>query len=190
MMLRPGQEIAAGAKKGKAAFAAVWPGNAGSFPESQDQSMVKDVNFSWKVLRSAESRFLLWKAGLLAVAALAAAGCSHPTNQKTIQTQQNSGLTVTMTTVPSPPHSGDDTIDLDVTTTATGLPLEGANITATADMLAPKIAGSQVSGRSRGNGRYEVPVRLGIAAKYDVHVQIVQQGQAPVDFVFPIEAWQ
>jgi hypothetical protein len=139
---------------------------------------------------------------LAALSLLLAAGCSHPTNQKLTQTQQNGGLTVTMSVIPDStganennagagaPHSGDNTVVLDITTTATGLPVEGANITATADMLAPKIAGLQVSGRSRGNGRYEVPIRLGIAAKYDVHVQVVQQGRSPVDFVFPIEAWQ
>jgi len=134
-------------------------------------------------------------AGLAAFFLAFAAGCSHPTGQKTIQTQTVSGISVTMTnegstSVEAPPHSGDNVVVLDITDTATGQALNGANITATADMLAPRIAGQAVSGRSKGRGRYEVPIRLGIAAKYDLRVDVTPRGKSTVNFVFPIEAWQ
>ena len=130
-----------------------------------------------------------------AFALFATVGCSHPAEQKPTQTQVSSGLSVTMTTVgatsaTAPPHSGDNVVTLDIADAASGQPVDGANITATADMLAPRIAGQAVSGRSKGRGRYEVPIRLGIAAKYDLRVDVTPRGQPTVSFVFPIEAWQ
>ena len=90
----------------------------------------------------------------------------------------------------SPPHTGDDTLNLTLTDAA-GAPVGDANVTATPDMLAPREPGQSNSGRAQGNGLYQVPMRLPIATQYDVQVQIEQRnGQPPVTVSFPLEATQ
>jgi len=144
-----------------------------------------------------------WYCAVWIVLLVLPGGCSRPKNQKTTQTQTQSGIAVTATTVPNvetpgnttvaapgPPHSGDNTVELDITDVSTNRPMNDATVYVTPNMVAPRLAGQQVSGRYRGNGRYEAPIRLGIAAKYNLVVQVVPHGKQAVSFTFPIEAWQ
>ena len=128
--------------------------------------------------------------GLLLAAALLA-GCSPKAAPSVMPaTQRVGGLTVQMTTTPTPPHTGDDTLNLTVADAA-GAPVGDANVTATPNMLAPRMPGESNSGRAQGNGLYQIPMRLPIATKYEVDVQIQQRnGQPPVLVSFPLEATQ
>ena len=129
--------------------------------------------------------------GLLLAAALLAGCAPKATPSVRPATQTVGGLTVQMTvTAPAPPHTGDDTLNLTITSAA-GAPVGDANVTATPDMLAPREPGQSNSGRAQGNGLYQVPMRLPIATRYDVEVQIQQRdGQPPVTVSFPLEAAQ
>ena len=131
-----------------------------------------------------------WTAGAVAAALLA--GCSpRAAPPAAPSTQTAGGLTVQMTTTPAPPHTGDDTLNLILTDSANGTPVGDANVTATTDMLSPREPGQSNSGRAQGNGLYQVPMRLPIATKYEVQVQIERRGgQPPVSVMFPLEATQ
>ncbi len=120
-----------------------------------------------------------------------AAGCAHPAAPPAASlAQTQDGLRVSLSTVPAPPHTGDDTLLLTLTDVATGAPVGNANVTASAEALAPRLPGALVSGRAQGNGAYQVPVRLSIATRYAVQVQIERPGRAPASFTFPLEAAQ
>ena len=130
--------------------------------------------------------------GIYAVAlcapALLLAGCSHPTvpvlAHKTI-----GDLAVTFTADP-PPHVGDNTFTVTLADAAAHTPVGNANITATPEMLSHSGTGSPSSGRSQGNGLYTIPVRLGIATRYDISLHIERPGEAAADVSFPVEAAQ
>jgi hypothetical protein len=116
-------------------------------------------------------------------------GCNRPAPTPAKPSAQTAGgMTITLTTLPSPPHSGDDTLVVTLNDAQTNMPVGNANVTATATMLAPRTSGAAVSGRSQGNGVYNVPVQLGIATRYEVKLHIERTGQPPVDVLFPIEA--
>ena len=135
---------------------------------------------------------------LILSAVLMLAGCSpKPGAPVKPATQTASGLTIQMTVTPAPPltgsapHTGDDTLNLTLTDSATGAPVGDANVTATPNMLAPREPGQSNSGRAQGNGVYEVPLRLPIATQYDLQVEITRrEGQPPVTVSFPFEATQ
>jgi hypothetical protein len=114
-----------------------------------------------------------------AVLILVSAGCSKSTQSQQVLTQTSGDLTVQFT--------GEDTAV--VTVTSNGQPVDDANVLATANMRAPKLAGSPASGRFEGNGQYNVPLRL-VATTYDVDVKIVRLNKPAVELTFPVEAWQ
>jgi len=121
---------------------------------------------------------------------LVAAGCSKSTQSQQVLTQTSGDLTVQFTVMGAnggPAHSGEDTAV--VTVTSNGQPVDDANVLATANMKAPKLAGSPASGRFEGNGQYNVPLRL-VATTYDVDVKIVRLNKPAVELTFPVEAWQ
>ncbi|BDI30686.1 hypothetical protein CCAX7_27370 [Capsulimonas corticalis] len=124
----------------------------------------------------------------LACAALLA-GCSKPPADVARAEQTSGDLHVEFSTNPAPPHSGLDTIILTVTDAASGAPVGDANITGSAAMVSPKMPGSSASGRSQGNGRYEIPLTLPVATKYEIKVHIERPQKPAVDVAFPIEAW-
>jgi len=127
-----------------------------------------------------------------ALGAALAAGCgthaAPPAAPSGAQTSQ--GLSATLTTTPAPPHTGDDTLVLTLTDAATGAPVVDANVSATAQMLSPRLPGSLVTGRAQGNGVYQIPIRLGIATRYSVQVQAQQGAHPPATFTFALEAPQ
>ena len=117
-----------------------------------------------------------------------AAGCSHPapavTAHKTV-----GDLAVSFTADP-PPHVGDNTFRVTVADAGTQVPVGNANITADPQMLSQNGTGTKTSGRAQGNGVYQIPVRLGIATRYDISLHIERPGKPAADVSFPIEAAQ
>lgn len=132
-----------------------------------------------------------WRRIAGAAVLLALAGCSpRATMPPQPASQTVSGLTVQMTT-PQTPHSGDNTLNLTLTDAATNMPVPDANVTCTPNMLAPRGTFEAVSGRSQGNGVYQVPVRLPIATRYELQFDITRRGGLPpVTVSFPLEATQ
>jgi hypothetical protein len=124
----------------------------------------------------------------LCLTALLLAGCSKPapppTAHKTI-----GDLSVTLT-ASVPPHVGDNTFSVTLADAVTHLPIGSANITANPEMLSHSGTGSPSSGRSEGNGLYQIPIRLGIATRYDINLHIERTGSPAADVSFPIEAAQ
>ncbi len=117
----------------------------------------------------------------------AGAGCSH-TAAPTALPQQTAGSTlVTLTSGPTA-HTGDNTLTVTLADAATGAPVGNANITATPEMLAPRLPGSSTTGRAQGNGLYTIPVRLGVASRYNIALKIERPGQAAAEVSFPVEA--
>lgn len=100
--------------------------------------------------------------------------------------QTNAGMTVALTS--SSPHTGDNTISIMVTDASTKSPVGNANVAATAEMVSPRLPGTSVSGRAQGNGLYNIPMRFGVATRYNLTLHILRPGQATATVVFPIEA--
>ncbi len=124
----------------------------------------------------------------LCTAALLLAGCSHPAApaaaHKTI-----GDLAVSFLADP-PPHVGDNSFRVTVAEFPAQTLVGNANITADPQMLSHNATGSKTSGRSQGNGVYLVPVRLGVATRYDIRLHIERPGHPPAEAAFPIEAAQ
>ncbi len=116
------------------------------------------------------------------------AGCSHPAPpvaaHKTI-----GDLAVSFTADP-PPHVGDNSFQVTVADARTQAPVGNANITADPQMLSQIGTGTKTSGRSQGNGVYSLPVRLGIATRYDISLHIERPIKPAADVSFPVEAAQ
>lgn len=116
------------------------------------------------------------------------AGCSHPapavTAHKTV-----GDLAVSFTADP-PPHVGDNNFRVTVADAETQAPVGNANITADPEMLSQSGTGTKTSGRSQGNGVYQIPVRLGISTRYDISLHIDRPGRPAADVSFPVEAAQ
>ncbi len=131
-------------------------------------------------------------AWLAAFAALLAAGCGgHPVSPAPPAAAQTSqGLSATLTTTPAPPHTGDDTLVFTLSDAATHAPVGDANVSAVAQMLSPRLPGSAVTGRAQGNGVYQIPMRLSIATRYSVQVQVQRIAHPSATFTFPLEARQ
>ena len=95
-----------------------------------------------------------------------------------------------VTLITNAPHTGDNTFSVKLVDDSTQTSVGNANLSATADMLSPRLPGSPVSGRAQGNGFYNIPVRLGVAAQYNLVIQIERPGHPPANVTFPIEAAQ
>lgn len=116
-------------------------------------------------------------------------GCSRPQHTSKTVTKSAGDINVSMTVIPWPPHSGDDTVVVTLQDSVSGTPIDNANIVATAVMTSPKLPGSNITGRFRGQGSYEIPVRL-VATTYDLNIRIERPQKSPVQTSFPLEAWQ
>ena len=123
---------------------------------------------------------------LLVVLGLLLPGCAHPHTAPASAQQTLGGMVVTLNS--NSPHTGDNTITITVTDANTKSPVGNANITATAEMISPRLPGTQVSGRAQGNGLYSIPVRFGVATRYHLTLHIQRPGQSSVTVVFPIDA--
>ena len=87
-------------------------------------------------------------------------------------------------------HTGDNTLGVTLGRCYDGGPVGNANITATPEMLSPRLPGSSTTGRAQGNGFYTIPVRLGVASKYSITLKIERPGKAAAEAAFPVEAAQ
>ena len=132
--------------------------------------------------------YLFLKSSLLIVMALLLAGCTHST-APTVSHKTVGNLTVTLTAA-LPPHAGDNSFTVTLADSATYAPIGNANITANPEMLSQNGTGSPSSGRSQGNGLYLIPIRLGIATRYDIALHIERPGKPAADVSFPVEAVQ
>ena len=117
-------------------------------------------------------------------------GCSQSTTPATPTVQVANGMAITLTTTPTPPHTGDDTLIVTMMDAASHDPIGNANVTATPVMQSPRMRGTNVSGRAQGNGRYEIPVRFAIATRYEISLHIERTGKPPTNVTFPLEAQQ
>lgn len=128
------------------------------------------------------------QAALTAGAVLVLAGCSHPPLPPAASAAQTSaGITATLSTTPTPPHTGDDVLVITLTDAQTAQPIGDANVSASAEAQAPRLPATAVSGRAQGNGVYDVPVVLGIATSYRIQVQAQRPGYPTATFSFPID---
>lgn len=124
-------------------------------------------------------------------AALMAAltGCSRTAAPPPLLRLTAGSTTVTLTSG-SLAHTGDNTLAVTLADAATGMPVGNANITATPEMLSPRLLGASTTGRSQGNGLYTIPVRLGVASRYSIALKIERPGKAATEVSFPVEAAQ
>ena len=126
----------------------------------------------------------------LCLSVLLLAGCSRPAPPPPSVARKTVGdLAVTLTADP-PPHTGDNMFSVTLADAATQAPVGNANITANPEMLSHSGTGSPSSGRAQGNGLYQIPIRLGIATRYDISLHIERPGQPAADVSFPMEAAQ
>lgn len=132
-------------------------------------------------------RIFLWPLALSV--ALTCAGCSRPAAPAAPPTKTVDRMVVSLTATP-PAHTGDNTFIITLSDAATQAPIGNANVTVTPQMLSPKLPGTSSSGRAQGNGVYNVPVRLGIATRYNIALHIERPGQPATDVTFPVEAVQ
>lgn len=116
------------------------------------------------------------------------AGCSHPAPAVTAH-KSVGNLAVSFTADP-PPHVGDNSFQVSVADAQSSAPIGNANITVDPQMLSQNGTGTKTSGRSQGNGVYLVPVRLGVATRYDISLHIERPGKPATDVSFPVEAAQ
>ena len=132
-------------------------------------------------------RWISW--ALLSALAGMLAGCSRSLAPSVPSSQTVAGMVVKLTTTP-PPHTGDNTFVVTLADAQTQAPIGNANITVTPEMLSPRLPGSPTSGRAQGNGSYNLPVRLGVATRYDIVLKIARPGQTETEVSFPVEAAQ
>src|SRR5579862_995069 len=100
----------------------------------------------------------------IAIWALAAlvSGCSNKLSPSGPVAQEKDGLHIQLVTDPNPAQVGDNTLTVTVTDGNTNAPVVNANVTISAyNKLAG--GGDQETGRSQGNGVYNVPIKLPIA---------------------------
>ncbi len=121
--------------------------------------------------------------------ALMVTGCSRTAAPQPLPPQIAGDTTVTLTSG-SLAHTGDNTLVVTLADAATGVPVGNANITATPEMLSPRLPGASTTGRSQGNGLYTIPVRLGVASRYNVALKVERPGKAAAEASFPVEAAQ
>lgn len=119
----------------------------------------------------------------------ALAGCSQTAAPKTLPRQTAGDTAITLTSGAAA-HTGDNTLSVTLADAATGALVGNANITATPEMLSPRMAGASTTGRSQGNGLYTIPIRLGVASRYSVALKIERPGKAAAEASFVIEAAQ
>ncbi|MGI4789317.1 MAG: hypothetical protein ACRYFS_10770 [Janthinobacterium lividum] len=125
----------------------------------------------------------------LCAVALLLTGCSHPAPTAAVSWKTVGDLAVSLTVSP-PAHMGDNMFSVTLADSATQLPIGNANMTAVPEMLSPQGTGSSSSGRSQGNGLYLIPIRLGIATRYDINLHIERSGKPAADVSFPVDAVQ
>jgi hypothetical protein len=113
------------------------------------------------------------------------AGCSqHAPPIKTMTTDSN-GIKIDLMSDPDPPLVGANKFIIRLTDDTTGAPIVNANVTISAyNALAG--GGDRESGRSKGDGTYEVPITLAIPDSYKLDVEVQRPSQDDSDAEFDI----
>jgi len=121
------------------------------------------------------------------LAIFAAAGCSPKPEATGPQAADIGGLHIVLAADPSPVRVGDNTLIVTVIDSSTNKPVVDANVTvSTYNQLAG--GGDQETGRSQGNGVYNVPIRLAIMDMYKTTVTIQRVGKPDVSAQFTLNA--
>jgi hypothetical protein len=129
----------------------------------------------------------LWAAVAIFAFLALISGCSNKLQPSGPAAQDKDGLHIQLVTDPNPAQVGDNTLIVTVTDSGTNAPVVNANITINAyNKLAG--GGDQETGRSQGNGVYNVPIKLPIADQYTATVTVQRTGQPDVSAQFPIAA--
>lgn len=103
--------------------------------------------------------------------------------------QDSNGLKIDLTAQPDPAQSGDNVFTIRLTDDSTGQPVVNANVTVSAyNQLAG--GGDRESGRSQGDGTYNVPIKLGIPDQYRLDVEVQRPGHDDSDVSFTVDAQQ
>ena len=116
-------------------------------------------------------------------------GCSRTAAPQALPRQTAGDTVITLTSGPTA-HTGDNFLTVALTDVATGAAVGNANITATPEMLSPRLPGPSTSGRAQGSGSYSIPVRLGIASRYSITLKIERPGKKAAEASFLVEALQ
>ena len=116
-------------------------------------------------------------------------GCSRTAAPMSVP-RQTAGDTIITLASGASAHTGDNTLGVSLADAMTGAPVGNANITATPEMLSPRLPGSSTTGRAQGNGFYTIPVRLGVVSKYSITLKIERPGKAAAEAAFIVEAAQ
>lgn len=120
------------------------------------------------------------------LAALAGSGCSQPAAPLVATTQMSAGITATMTTSDSP-HTGDDTVVITLHDSDSGIPIGDANVTGVAEAQSPRLPGQSVTGRSQGNGVYDIPLNLPVISPYKIVVTAERPTHPTGTFTFSVD---
>jgi len=124
---------------------------------------------------------------MILIFAAMTAGCSKKPAKVGAVSADNNGLRITLTSLPDPPQSGANTFTIKLTDSASGVPVVNANVTISAynDLAG---GGDRESGRSQGDGSYNVPIKLAIPDKYRLDVQVQRPGHDDSDVQFTVES--
>jgi hypothetical protein len=112
-------------------------------------------------------------------------GCSPKVAKVGTVAAISNGVRIELTASPDPPVAGDNTFVIRLADSTTGAPIVNANVTISAyNELAG--GGDRESGRSQGDGSYNVPIKLGIPDTYKLNVQVQRPGHDDADTQFSI----
>jgi hypothetical protein len=124
---------------------------------------------------------------LLPCLAALLSGCSSEGTKVGVKAAESNGVRIEMTTSPDPMQAGDNVVMIHLTDMSSGQPVVDANVTISAfNELAG--GGDRESGRSQGNGDYNVPIKLGIPDKYNLDIEVQRPGEQDSDATFTINA--
>jgi hypothetical protein len=112
-------------------------------------------------------------------------GCSQKAAKVGLKAQESNGVRIYISSDPDPLQTGDNTLIVKLMDIATNEPVVNANVTVSAyNELAG--GGDRESGRSQGDGQYNVPVKLGIPDSYRLDVQVQRPSQPDSDATFSV----
>jgi hypothetical protein len=124
---------------------------------------------------------------LLLLMATMITGCSSRGTKVGIQAQESNGVRIYIAIDPDPPQAGDNKILVRLVDLASNQPIVDANVTVSAyNELAG--GGDRESGRSQGDGEYDVPMKFGIPDSYRLDVEVQRTGQQDSDASFTVTA--
>jgi len=124
-----------------------------------------------------------------AAVVLGLAGCSAAPATTNVTTVVD-GLTINVTSDPPEPHTGDNNLEVTIRDVKSGMPVVDANVAGTVVMTAPRLTGVTQTGRSKGNGLYEIPTVYATATTYDISIQVERPGHPAADVNLSLEAAQ